>query len=148
MIVRRLALEDLAGLLALYAELHPSDEALPPADQVHSIWRTLLDGPQYVYIGAFVEGRLVSACNATVIPNLTRGARPYALIENVVTHSEFRLRGYGKAAMEALMEICWSRGCYKIMLLSALQRAEAHGFYAALGFDPRAKQAFVSSARS
>ena len=46
--------------------------------------------------------------------------------------------------MSALIERCWERDCYKIMLQSGTRRAgEAHAFYDAIGFDRHAKQAFV-----
>jgi GNAT superfamily N-acetyltransferase len=107
-----------------------------------------LRDPAQVYVGGFVEGSsLIAACNACIIPNLTRGARPYALIENVVTHASHRRRGIGMKVMQALLERCWARGCYKVMLMSGMNRAGVHGFYEALGFDKTSKQAFVITAR-
>jgi GNAT superfamily N-acetyltransferase len=87
------------------------------------------------------------ACNAAVIPNLTRGARPYAVVENVVTDASQRRRGIGATVLRALLERCWQRRCYKVMLMSGMSRGEVHHFYEALGFSRTSKQAFVLNAR-
>jgi GNAT superfamily N-acetyltransferase len=146
-VIRALGREDLASLLSLYGHLHADDDALPPAERVAEIWDAIMSDPAHVYLGAFAGGELVSACNAAVIPNLTRGARPYAVIENVVTHADHRRRGIGARVMRALLDRCWERRCYKVMLMSGMRRAEIHAFYAALGFDKHGKQAFVITAR-
>jgi GNAT superfamily N-acetyltransferase len=103
-----------------------------------------LRDPTHIYLGAFVGDFLISVCNAAVIPNLTRGARPYAVVENVVTHTAYRRRGIGTIIMRELLARCWSRRCYKVMLLSGVARGDAHDFYVAVGFDKTAKQAFVA----
>ena len=38
----------------------------------------------------------MSSCALSVVPNLTRGCQPYGVIENVVTHADYRGKGYGK----------------------------------------------------
>ena len=48
-------------------------------------------------------GRASATCILVVVPNLTRGGRPYALIENVVTHSSLRGQGYERAVLEAAL---------------------------------------------
>lgn len=142
-VVRALDSNDLDALLQLYAQLHPS---LPPPrrePRMEATWASILRDPAQVYLGAFAGGVLVSACNAAVIPNLTYGARPYAVIENVVTHADWRRRGIGARVMRELLEWCWARGCYKASLTSSVSRGEAHEFYDALGFDRNSKHAFV-----
>ena len=141
--IRDLNHDDLSALLALYEHLHPGDAA-PDAGKAKMVWADLVNDPRAVYLGAEVDGVLVASCVATVIPNLTRGARPYAVIENVITHPNYRRRGLGRALMQAILERCWRTGCYKVMLQSAAGRGEAHAFYEAIGFDPHAKQAFVA----
>ena len=145
--IRELQRSDLDDLLALYVHLHPHDDPLPSRGKVEAVWESILRDPAHIYMGGFVGEALASACNATVIANLTRGARPYALIENVVTDEKFRRRGIGAQVMRALMDRCWERGCYKVMLMSNAGRAPVWGFYEALGFDRNAKQAFVISRR-
>jgi GNAT superfamily N-acetyltransferase len=145
--IEPLATRHLQGLLGLYAHLHSRDEASPPAAHIEALWAHIQADPAQLYLGAFVGGELVSACNATLVTNLTRGGRPYAVIENVVTHTAFRRRGIGSQVMKSLLERCWAEGCYKVMLMSAAQRPEAHRFYTSLGFDATAKQAFVISRR-
>jgi GNAT superfamily N-acetyltransferase len=60
-----------------------------------------------------------------------------------VTDAQFRRRGIGSALMRTLVERCWEHDCYKVMLMSAAARDEAHRFYTSIGFDGSSKQAFV-----
>jgi GNAT superfamily N-acetyltransferase len=146
--VRPLAHDDLPKLLALYAHLHLADDPLPAQDQVEAIWGRILRDDSHVYMGGFLGKTLISACNAVVVPNLTRGTRPYAVIENVVTHAEHRRTGAGTKVMRRLIDECIARSCYKIMLMSSAERANVHAFYESLGFDKRSKQAFVLNVKS
>ena len=50
--------------------------------------------------GLYMDGGLVASCTLTLTPNLTRGCRPYGVIENVVTDVGFRKRGFAKAVLE------------------------------------------------
>jgi GNAT superfamily N-acetyltransferase len=141
--VRDLSFSDLDDLLALYTELHPGDEPLPVRPAVEELWRSILADSAQIYVGCFAAGTLVAACNAAVVPNLTRGARPYAVIENVITAAAHQRRGFGSRALQELLRRCWSRRCYKVMLLSSTARAPVHAFYEANGFDRSSKLGFV-----
>ncbi len=70
-----------------------------------------------------------------VIPNLTRGGTPYALIENMVTHADWRKRGFGSAILKAATERAWEEGCYKVMLMTGSKNPATLAFYAAAGFE-------------
>lgn len=145
--IRTLVHQDLSGLLDLYRQLHEKDDPPPARAELDSLWWRILSDDSQIYLGGFRSGVLVSVCNAAVIPNLTRGARPYAVIENVVTDGAQRRRGFGGAVMRALLDRCWQCGCYKVMLMSGTERREVHAFYESLGFDKDAKQAFIIRAR-
>ena len=82
--IREILESELPDLLRLYEHLHASDDPLPPEDVVEEIWRKIQQNPDLKYFGAFVDDALVSACTLSVIPNLTRGCRPYGVVENVV----------------------------------------------------------------
>lgn len=97
----------------------------------------------HIYMGGFLGETLISVCNAVVVQNLTRGARPYAVIENVVTHADQRRTGAGTKVMQRLIDACIARDCYEIMLMPSMDRANVHAFYESLGFDKQSKQAFV-----
>ena len=140
--LRSLQQADVSALLVLYRELHPNDEPLPEA-RAAELWQAIASDANQIYLGGFLGGELVAACNAAITPNLTRGGRPFAVIENVVVASAQRRRGFGTLLLRELVEQCWQRDCYKIMLQSAQNRAGAHDFYEAIGFDRAAKQAFV-----
>jgi len=141
-LIRPLIGTDRDGLLRLYEDIG----ILKPTDSLEGIeraWARILETDLLYYVGVFVGGNLASTCHAVVVPNLSRGVRPYAIIENVGTLSTHRRRGLGKLAVEAAIAHCWKAGCYKIMLASSLQNTRAHAFYRVLGFDANAKQSFV-----
>lgn len=95
MLIRHLESVDLNDLLALYEHLHVADAPLPDRSIVESVWRELVDNPNYRYYGGFVDRKLVCSCALIIVPNLTRGCRPYGVIENVVTHARHRAQGFG-----------------------------------------------------
>jgi GNAT superfamily N-acetyltransferase len=141
--IRELSRGDLDALLEAYRDLHPDDDPLPARAELERLWNGICADPRLVYIGAFDGPRLVATCTAAIVPNLTRGARPYAVIENVWTHPASRRQGLGSAALQELLGRCWAAGCYKAMLLSASHRGAAHEFYQRNGFDKHAKQGFI-----
>jgi GNAT superfamily N-acetyltransferase len=141
--IRELRTGDLDALLEAYEHLHAEDDPLPARADLESLWARICDDPALLYVGAFDGRRLVATCTAAIVPNLTRGARPYAVIENVVTHPECRRQGLGSAVLQELLSRCWAAGCYKVMLLSAAHRGAAHEFYERNGFDKHAKQGFI-----
>jgi GNAT superfamily N-acetyltransferase len=145
--VRELGPDDLTALLGVYRHLHREDDPLPAQVDVDRIWADICANPDLIYVAAFRGDELVASCTAVIVPNLTRGARPYAVIENVVTAPDQRRSGLATAVLQDTIERCRARDCYKIMLASAVQREEAHGLYERNGFDRNAKQAFLLDLR-
>ena len=90
--------------------------------------------PWLHYFVAEVDDQLVSSCTLTIIPNLTHGARPYGLIENVVTHAGYRRQGLGQAVLQHALGVAWEANCYEVMLLTGAKQPEVLRFYEAAGF--------------
>ena len=100
MVIREIKETELNELLDLYTHLH--ETGVPEQNAVLSAaWASIMSDKNHHIIVAEEDGRLVSSVVCVVIPNLTRNARPYAFIENVVTRAEYRNRGYAT---------CWHRG--------------------------------------
>lgn len=96
-----------------------------------------------MFLGALASGLAVSSCTLSVIPNLTRNAAPYAVVENVVTHEDHRRCGYGRAVLAHALAQAWRQGCYKAMLLTGSKKESTLRFYEDAGFR-REKTAFVA----
>lgn len=83
-------------------------------------------------------------CVLIIIPNLTRGARPYGFIENVVTHREFRNRGYGTTLLGHVLNYAWQQNCYKVMLLTGRKEPEVFRLYEKAGFIRGQKEGLIA----
>jgi GNAT superfamily N-acetyltransferase len=131
--IRSAGPHDLASLLALYRALNPADPVLAP-DTADARYHALLSHPGlHVFLGLSADVP-VSTATLLVIPNLTRNARPYGLIENVVTLSAFRGKGYARAVLRHAVAHAFAADCYKVMLLTGRQRPDVLGFYESCGF--------------
>jgi GNAT superfamily N-acetyltransferase len=91
-----------------------------------------------------VDGRVITSCMLVIVPNLTRGGRPFGLIENVVTDSGHRRQGHGLAILRRALRCAWDAGCYKVMLLTGSKREETLRFYEQAGFRRGVKTGFVA----
>lgn len=140
--IREVVEADLTMLLELYTQLHSN--SMPIIDEtLLSLWNEILsDEKQHIIVGC-VDGKLVSSCVITVIPNLTHNHRPYALIENVITHKEYRNRGYATQLLNYAKEIAIRNRCYKIMLLTGSKEESTLNFYEKAGYNKNDKTAFI-----
>ena len=141
--VRGIAEAELPALLHLYTHLH-SDDPMLPLDQAAEIWRSMLRNPNQCVYGAYRESELVATCTLVVTPNLTRGGRPYGLIENVVTHPDYRRGGLGTAVLKHALAAAWKQKCYKVMLLTGSGNEAALRFYKNAGFQRDVETGFVA----
>lgn len=139
--VRAARWDDLAGILALYRHLNPDD---PPLDlaAAEPTWSAMLACALTTPIVANVAGMLASSCTLAIIPNLSRKARPYGVIENVVTHPQHRRAGLGRSVLEAALDIAWRADCYKVMLATGSRQEATLRFYETVGFHRGGKTQF------
>jgi GNAT superfamily N-acetyltransferase len=140
--VREARKEDLQEILKLYLYLH--EESIPePSDCLSNTWKQILEDENHHLIVNEVAGRIVSSCVCIIIPNLTRNIRPYAFLENVVTHADFRGRGLASECLEYASQIAKRCNCYKMMLLTGSSKKETLDFYRNAGYNSTDKTAFI-----
>ena len=140
--IREAAEADLHGLLALYTQLHGN--AMPEdSPALRALWQRIMGDSGHHIIVAEEEGVIVSSCVVVVVPNLTHGQRPYALVENVVTHSGHRRKGLASACLGYAREVAQRENCYKIMLLTGAKEEGTLRFYEQAGYNRRDKTAFI-----
>jgi GNAT superfamily N-acetyltransferase len=140
--IREIKTDELDKLLRLYTHLHDND-ILPESHVITQVWGEIQGNKNIKYFGVFEADELISSCAIIIVPNLTRSCRPYAVIENVVTRTSHRKRGYGKAVLNTATEYAWENNCYKVMLMTGRLNEEVFRFYESAGFDRNNKQAFV-----
>jgi GNAT superfamily N-acetyltransferase len=132
---------DLDAILGLYRQLHPRDPEPPDA---HGTFRRILASPGLDLFVLEADGAVVATTYLNVIPNLTRAAAPYAVIENVVVDAARRGAGLGRQIMASTLRAAWDAGCYKAMLMTGSRDPATHAFYRACGFSPDTKTAYVA----
>lgn len=136
---------DAQALKTLYLE-HLT--AFPPAEeQDMAQWCEKLarfeKDPAYHLLVGETDGAVVSSVTLVIVENLTHNLRPYALIENVVTHAAHRGKRYATALIRRACEIAAEMSCYKVMLLTGSKKESTLRFYENCGFDRNAKTAFL-----
>lgn len=134
---------DLAGILDLYQYLNPDDPRLVIDEKLTDHWNEICLDPYLMYFVAVEEGKMVATCNLSVIKNLTRSARPYGLIENVVTSPAYRRQGYGTAVLNKALSAARDRDCYKVMLMTGRKEESTLNFYEKAGFHRGEKTGFI-----
>lgn len=140
--VREVNENELNELLQLYLHLH--EKSVPEmTEHLHKVWETIMQDKNHHIIVKVVDGKIVSSCVCVIIPNLTRSIRPYAFIENVVSHADYRGKGYATECLNYAKEIAEKENCYKMMLLTGSKKEETLKFYGNAGYNSSDKTAFI-----
>ena len=140
--VREVRENELSALLELYLHLH--EDSIPEmTEHLKDTWDTILQDKNHHIIVKELDGKPVSSCVCVIIPNLTRNVRPYAFIENVVTHSGYRGNGYATECLNYARQVAKNANCYKMMLLTGSKEAATLQFYENAGYNSTDKTAFI-----
>ncbi|MCP4270461.1 MAG: GNAT family N-acetyltransferase [Gammaproteobacteria bacterium] len=144
MLIRPAKKEDYNQLLGLLRQLNPTDPEITGIES--RIFDEIIESQYLELFVAKDENLLLGSCYVNIIPNMTRGGRPYAVIENVIIDSAHRNLGIGKALMSSALDLAWKKKCYKVMLMSGRKDKSVHSFYKKCGFDSDEKQAYIHRA--
>ena len=140
--VREAKHEDLNAILELYLFLH--EDSIPEKDEhLRKTWMQIIQDKDHHLIVNEMVGKIISSCVCVIIPNLTRNVRPYAFVENVVTHADFRGNGYAGECLDYARKIAEKENCYKMMLLTGSKKSETLHFYEKAGYNSTDKTAFI-----
>lgn len=140
--VREVEENELNELLELYLYLH--EKSLPEmTEHLRNTWNTIMQDENHHIIVKEIDGKIVSSCVCVIIPNLTRNIRPYAFIENVVTHGDYRGKGYATECLNYAKGIAEKTNCYKMMLLTGSKKESTLNFYGNAGYNSTDKTAFI-----
>ena len=136
MIIREAAAKDAEALKVLYFE-HLTKYP-PQEEQNMAVWKKLLaeyenDNYNYILI-AEENGEVVSSVQMSIIRSMTHNVRPFAVIENVVTHADHRQKGYASALLRKASDIAKAFHCYKISLETGSNKESTLNFYRQNGF--------------
>lgn len=140
--VRKANNDDLTSVLNLYDHLHKGEKH-SIRDNTLEIWQTIINSDNISMLVCEEGGTAVASCILIVVPNLTHDQRPYALIENVVTHPDYRRRGYASAVLAEAKSLAMEKHCYKMMLMTGAKDEAVFNLYRNAGYNSDDKTAFV-----
>ena len=140
--IREAVSGDLDQILDLYLFLH--EDSKPEKDQhLLEVFNRIIEDKDHHLIVYETDGKIVSSCVCVIIPNLTRNIRPYAFIENVVTHADYRGKVYATLCLDYARKIALENNCYKMMLLTGSKKQSTLDFYKNTGYNCNDKTAFI-----
>jgi len=134
---------DVPRILALYQELvittsDAEQGRIPSLDDCRRVFADISAYPGHELVVAEHGDEVIGTLVLLIVPNLSHGALPWALVENMVVDRRHQRGGVGKALMDYALAHAREAGCYKITLSSNKKRRDAHRFYLAVGFNPTA----------
>lgn len=140
--VREAINKDLEEVLQLYLNLH--EKSVPErSEHLIATWNQIVEDENHHLIVNVIDHKIISSCVCVIIPNLTRNVRPYAFVENVVTHRDYRGKGYATECLNYAKDIAVKQNCYKMMLLTGSKEQKTLDFYRKAGYNSTDKTAFI-----
>lgn len=143
--IRPAVTDDVITLHELYTRHLTTRPPVEPQDL--SLWSKrlgeLIERPDYHILMGETDKHIVGTVTLALTPNLTHNLRPYAVIENLVTHRDFLNMGYATILVRKACRLAKESGCYKIMLMTGSRKDAERRFYKRCGFKNNEKGAFL-----
>jgi len=140
----RLTEADLPALAGLYKQFWGEDSCL---EKMQATFRRLKDRPDYIFLAAKAEGRLVGSVLGIVCEELYGACVPFMVVEDVIVDAEWRRKGIGSALMCELERLATELNCGYVIFVTEVERTDAQRFYESLGYKPDAYKGFKKRLR-
>ncbi len=145
MIIREAEEKDVLDIKDLYFNF--LTKYPPKEEQNLETWKSLInefrkDERHYILV-VEENDKVVSSVQLAIIPSLTHNIRPFAVVENVVTHEAYRNKGFASKLLQEAIKIAQNKNCYKISLETGSNRESTLNFYKENGFEMDSKHSFL-----
>jgi ribosomal protein S18 acetylase RimI-like enzyme len=131
--------QDLEPLAGLYRHFWNEESDVT---RMTTAFQRLAGNPDYIFLGAKLDGKLVGSVMGIVCEELYGQCRPFMVVEDVVVDEGSRRRGVGSQLMRELERRAAGRGCRSIIFVTEQDRTSAHRFYESLGYSCDKYQGF------
>jgi N-acetylglutamate synthase-like GNAT family acetyltransferase len=142
--VRRAVPDDAGSIDALYGQLVGDAARCVLPERIQE----LAGNPRTALLVAQRDGRVCGTALVSLCDDVMFNRQPFAIIENVVVDAAARNQGVGAELLREAEAYCAANDCSKIMLLSSMDRTDAHRFFERCGFDTSMKKGLVKYRRS
>ena len=119
----------------------------PKEEQDMEAWKQLINeinkSERLFLLVVEEDNRVVSTVQLGIIPSLTHNMRSFAVVENVVTHENYRKKGFASMLLQEAIKIAQDKNCYKIFLETGSNRESTLNFYKENGFEIDTKHSFL-----
>lgn len=137
--IREAVADDVITLNTLYKLLVPSSKninVLP--DRIEQIRH---DNNNFLFVYE-EDGVILGTIFLTLCMDPAYEFRPYGLVEYIFVLEEARGKGVGSSLLRHIEEVCISKHCTRICLMSNAQRTDAHRFFESNGYNGTTSKAF------
>ncbi|BDC92205.1 GNAT family N-acetyltransferase [Treponema bryantii] len=145
MLIRQAEEKDVVDIKDLYFNF--LTKYPPKEEQDIEVWKKLINEmnkSENLYLLVVEEdNRVVSTVQLAIIPSLTHNVRSFAVVENVVTHEDYRKKGFASMLLQEAIKIAQNKNCYKIFLETGSNRETTLNFYKENGFEMDTKHSFL-----
>lgn len=142
--VRRAVPDDAGRIDALYGQLVGNTPRCVLPERI----RELSENLKTMLLVAELDGRVCGTLLVSLCDDVMFNRQPFAVVENIVVDAAARNHGVGAGLLREAEAFCAASDCSKIMLLSSMERTDAHRFFERCGFDGSIKKGLVKYRRS
>jgi N-acetylglutamate synthase-like GNAT family acetyltransferase len=138
-LIRQAERADKDKLYQLYRMLVPNSRKMNVVEEQIDIIRN--DPNNFLFVFD-KNGEILGTVTLNICIQAMHGTRPYAVVENIVVHENYRSKNIGQQLLQYVEAYCRSINCHRIMLLSNSTRERAHKFFEREGFDGSVSKGF------
>jgi ribosomal protein S18 acetylase RimI-like enzyme len=139
MIIRPATKHDLPAIANLYALFWGDQSDLAAMEKRFEDMERI---GNHVLLCAEYDGKIIGTIMGNICPDFYGTCDPYLVMENLITHPDYRHMGAAGKLLIELEHIGKTKNCTQIIFITEKDRKDAIGFYESQGYDSKSHVGF------